>query len=142
MEKLIKAIKQKLSNDPELSEIVSAVRYWRQPREPKKLIKPVVVFAVRDMSDKSGGHGMNSSPIMEFDIWAYDQHEGQIIQATLAADRIINLLVTSRLEVPNGGTTRVSVASGFQSVNEQDPNTIHLHGRFSTSYWDASRIDN
>ena len=141
MEKFIPAFRKKLQDDPVVSELASTVRYWRAPREPERLIKPVVVFNVNNFQGKPETHGGASTPQILVDIWGYDNEGSQIIEATKLASRILNIVSMSRLEVEGGGTTRISANTGFQVVNEQDPNTIHLQARFITSYWSKDRIE-
>jgi hypothetical protein len=141
MDRLIPAIRSRLINDAELMTLVSDVRYWRAPRDPKQLIKPVAVFEIFNYADRDGGHGANIIPIIEFNIYSYDQDGSQIIEATKAANRISDLLVTQRLEIEGGGTTRISLNTGWNTLPASDVNTIRLMGRFITSYWSGSRID-
>jgi hypothetical protein len=141
MERLIPAIRSKLTSDATLMGIVSDVRYWKAPREPKQLIKPVAVFEIFSFTDKPGQHGLTSIPLIEFNIYSYDQDGSQIIDATTAANRISDLLLSDRLSITGGGATRLSLNTGWNVIPQTDVNTIRLMARFITSYWSPTRLE-
>lgn len=142
MDKLYEKFFELLNNDSTLGDLVSSVRFFRRPEDPQRLAKPVVIFNPGGGIDEIDLHGAAVNPRIDIEIWGY-QHKGVDMapDCIRAAQRISELLISSRLSLSRGGHVRWTEDQGYRMIEQEDPDEILFRATYSTRYWSGGRID-
>lgn len=136
---LIKAVGDRLDSDATLTGFIQDINFRRNPDEPSKLNKPLVVFNYFGGPDTEGLHGAALDPELEVRIWGYGNAMAK--NAERAAERISELLLSSFSLSDGSQAFKFRSVIGWQDTPQPDPKTIMLLNRYSSRLWAQNRID-